>query len=156
MNVPYIHLIFSHIPVVGLPLVLLIFIIACLKKSQPVFVAGCWVLLLISLTAIPTYLAGEPTKKIVEHFPHFNKQIQETHQSLGQFALMATLFSGFLGLVCLFYDSFRKTVTKPLILVTVLWLVVNIVILLFTANYGGKIIHQEIRGGQTTVEQEEE
>jgi len=146
MNAPHIHLIFSHVAVVGIPLVLLIFIIAYLKKSHEVFIAGCWVLLLVSLAAIPTYWAGEPTEEIVEHFPHFSKPIQETHEQWAQYALLATLSSGFLALVCLFYDSFRKKLNKLLVTVTVLWLALNIIILLVTANYGGKIIHQEIRG----------
>jgi uncharacterized membrane protein len=150
MTAPYIHLIFSHIAVVGLPLVLLIFIFAYLKKPREVFIAGCWVLLIVSLAAIPTYWSGEPTEEIVKHYPHFSKPIQETHEQWGQYALLATLISGFLGLVCLFYDSFRKSLYKPLVSVTVLWLILNIVILLVTANYGGKIIHQEIRGQVTT------
>ncbi len=157
MNAAHIHLIFSHVAVVGIPLVLLIFIIAWLKKSHEVFMAGCWVLLLVSLAAVPTYWAGEPTEEIVEHFPHFSKPIQETHEEWGQYALLATLISGFLGLVCLFYDSFRKKLYKPLVSLTVLWLVLNIIILLITANYGGKIIHQEIRSGITApAEQQSE
>ena len=150
MNAPYLHLIFSHLALVGIPLVLLIFIIAYLKKSHEVFMAGCWVLLLVSLAAIPTYWAGAPTEEIVEHFPHFSKPIQETHEQWAQYALLSTLISGFLGLVCLFYDSFRKKLNKLLVTVTVLWLALNIIILLVTANYGGKIIHQEIRGEATT------
>jgi len=161
MNAAHIHLIFSHIAVVGIPLALLIFILAYLKKSHEVFMAGCWVLLLVSLAAIPTYWAGEPTEKIVEHFPYFSKPIQETHEQWAQYALLSSLISGFLGLVCLFYDSFRHRLNKLLVALTVLWLILNISILLVTANYGGKIIHQEIRGKVTTpsehpYEQEEE
>lgn len=150
MNAAHIHLIFSHVAVVGIPLALLIFIIAYLKKSREVFIAGCWILLLVSLAAIPTYWAGEPTEEIVEHLPHFSKPIQQTHEQWAQYALLSTLISGFLGLVCLFYDSFRHKLNRLLVAVTVLWLLLNIIILLVTANYGGKIIHQEIRGQITS------
>lgn len=145
MNAAYIHLIFNHIAVVGIPLVLLVFLISYLKKSQAIFISGCWLLLIVSLTAIPTYWAGAPAEEIVEHLPYFDKEIQETHQAWGQYALMATLFSGFLGLVCLFYDSFKRKLSKLVIVVTVIWLLVNMIILLVTANYGSKILHQEIR-----------
>ena len=145
MNAAYIHLFFNHFPVVGIPLVLLLFLISYLKKSQAIFISGCWLLLIVSLTAIPTYWAGAPAEEIVEHLPYFDKEIQETHQAWGQYALMATLFSGFLGLVSLFYDSFKKRLSKSVIVVTVLWLLVNIVILFITAGYGSRILHQEIR-----------
>ena len=156
MNAPYIHLIFSHVAVIGIPLVLLIFVIAYLKKSHEVFIAGCWVLFLVSLAAIPTYWAGAPTEEIVEHFPHFSKPIQQTHEQWAQYALLSTLISGFLGLVCLFYDSFRHRLNKLLVALTILWLILNITILLVTASYGGKIIHQEIRGQVTSQPETEQ
>lgn len=152
MNAAHIHLIFNHIPVEGVPIVLLIFVIAYFKKSQPIFIAGCWVLLLVSLATIPAYIAGDPAKDIVEHYPYFDKAIEGTHEDLAQYALIATLLSGFLALVCLLYDRFRGKLFKPLLVVTTLWVALNVVILLITANYGGKIMHQEIRGGQVTQE----
>jgi len=156
VNAPYIHLIFSHLPVTGVPISLLVFLIAYIKKSHQIFIAGCWVLLIVSLGAIPTYWAGEPAEEIVKHLPHFNVQIFERHEAWGQYALMSTLLSGFLALICLFYDSFRKTVTKPLVIATVTWVIVNTAVLMATANFGGKVNHQEIRGSPVTYQETED
>jgi membrane protein YqaA with SNARE-associated domain len=156
MNAPYIHLIFSHLPVTGVPISLMIFLIAYIKRSHQIFIAGCWVLLIVSLGAVPTYWAGEPAEEIVKHLPHFNEQVFERHEAWGQYALMSTLLSGFLALVCLFYDSFRKTIIKPLIVATIVWVTVNAAILLMTANYGGKVNHQEIRSGAVTYQESED
>ncbi|MCI0530415.1 MAG: hypothetical protein L0Y74_00465, partial [candidate division Zixibacteria bacterium] len=115
MNAAHLHILTSHVVVVGVPLVALIFLVAFLKKSHPVFIAGCWMLLFVTLFAIPTYWAGEPAKELVGHLPHFDREIQRTHENLGQYVLLANLVTGFWALVCLFYDSFRKKLPRVLI-----------------------------------------
>jgi len=145
MNAAHLHILTSHVVVVGVPLVAFIFLLAFLKKSHPVFIAGCWMLLFVTLFAIPTYWAGGPAKELVEHLPHFDQEIQHTHENLGQYVLLANLVTGFWALVCLFYDSFRKKLPRVLITVMVLFLLADTALLLITANYGSKIIHQEVR-----------
>ena len=148
MNSAHLHLILSHIPVIGIPLVLLIFFISLLKKSPAIFIAGCWILLLTSITAIFVYNSGSPAHEIAETYPHFNRPAFESHRDLAPYTLLSCLFSGFLALVSLLFNQFRGQVIRFMVILTILSVLASTVLLSLSANLGGRIMHQEINAPQ--------
>jgi len=67
VNYAHIHLMLTHVPVIGIGGVILLLIIAALRKSNELMNMALIFAILLSLVTIPVYLTGEPSE--VRHGP---------------------------------------------------------------------------------------
>jgi uncharacterized membrane protein len=146
MNWAHIHLLLSHLPVVGTIFGVLLLLLALLRKSEELKRVSLGVFVLTALLALPVYFTGEPAEKVVEHLPGVAEPLIEGHENAALFALLMAGGAGIVAMAGLIF--FRRAEKLPG------WIVAAMLVLSlatsglmgWTANLGGQIRHTEIRG----------
>jgi hypothetical protein len=145
MSWAHIHLALTHVPVIGLLIVLLLLVVARLRRSAELMRVSYGLLVLLAVATVIVYLTGEPAEELVENLPGFSETLVEQHEEA---ALIATIGMGVLGLVALVgLIRFRAPWIAPAWYGPGVLLLALLVggLMAWTANLGGQIRHSEIR-----------
>src|SRR6202161_4659530 len=94
MNLPHIHLLLNHFPIIGTIIGLGLFLIALIGKSEDLQRASLVVFLGMALLAIPTYMTGSAAQDAVTYLPGIPTAMIAMHQNA---ALLALLFMEITG-----------------------------------------------------------
>ena len=145
MSWAHIHLALSHVPVIGLLIVLLLLAVATLRRSTELTRVSYALLVFLAVTALVVYLTGEPAEELVENLPGFSEPLVERHEEV---ALIATIGMVVLGLVALVgLIRVRGHRIAPAWYGRGVLLLALLIggVMTWTANLGGQIRHSEIR-----------
>lgn len=150
MNPAHVHLLLNHIPVVGIWLGIVLYLVAMTKKPEWRSLS-LWVFVLMAVASIPVYLSGEPAEEFLHEFPGISHAHIEAHEeaAVPAFILMLVLGAVALG----GWMRFRVAEQWPRsysALVLVIALAAGGMIG-WTARLGAQIRHPEIRS-QAAVE----
>jgi hypothetical protein len=144
MNAAHVHLLLNHIPVVGLWLGIVLYLVALAKKPE-------WrslslgVFVVMALLTIPAYLSGEPAEEAIRGLSGVSEATIEEHEEAAVPALLAMLALGAVALAGLFRFRHAERWSRGYG-----WLVLGLALLAGgmigrTANLGAHIRHPEIR-----------
>jgi hypothetical protein len=148
MNWAHVHLIINHIPVIGIGLLILLFIVAMVRKNKGLITVALAFIILISLATIPVYLTGEPAEEVVEDMPGISEELIEEHEEQAEIAFILVEVAGGLALITLIARRYSDKLGQSLVILTLLVLIVSGGLIGWTANLGGRIHHEEIRSGK--------
>ena len=151
MSWAHIHLALTHVPVIGLLIVLLLLTVARLRRSGEIMRVSYGLLVLLAAATVVVYLTGEPAEELVENLPGFSEALVERHEEV---ALIATIGMGVLGLVALVgLIRFRAPRIAPAWHGRGVLLLALLMggLMAWTANLGGQIRHSEIRTDRGTA-----
>lgn len=151
MNAAHWHLVLNHIPLIGIGFVILLMIIALIRKSSELITVSLIFTILVALWAIPAYLTGEPAEEIVEDMPGISENLIHEHEEMAEKAFIFIEVVGGIALIGLIARRYNKKLADTLAVVTLIGLLVGGGLIAWTANLGGKIHHQEIRGDSSAV-----
>ncbi len=151
MNAAHWHLVLNHIPLIGIGFVILLMIIALVRKSSELKNIALIFTVLVALWAIPAYLTGEPAEEIVEDVPGISEDMIHEHEEMAEKAFIFIEAVGGLALIALIGGRFNRKLGNTLAAVTLLGLIAGGGLIAWTANLGGKIHHEEIRDGKTAL-----
>jgi hypothetical protein len=133
----------SHLPVIGVLLLIPLLLIALVRRSDELSRLALWAAAGIALSAVVVYLTGESTEEGIERLAGISKTLIERHEEIALISTIALGVFGVLALVTLF-----RMRGKPLSRGIVVSALVSVVGLsgafAWTANLGGKIRHSEI------------
>ena len=149
MNLTHLHLLLNHLPVLGTILGLGLLIFALRRHSNDLKRAALGVLLISALTAIPTYLTGEPAEGAVKELTGNSKQFIEPHEKAAGIALGGILLLGAIALVGLVWFRGERFVPSWFTGTVLLGSLIVAGLLGWTANLGGQIHHSEIRASSS-------
>lgn len=139
----HLHLMASHIPVIGVLLLIPLLLIALVRRSDELSKLALWGAAGIALSSVVVYLTGEPTEEGVEGLGGISKAMIERHEEIALISTVALTVFGVLALVTLF-----RMRVMPLSRGIVVSALVGVIALggafAWTANLGGKIRHSEI------------
>ena len=145
MNWAHVHLIINHIPVIGIGLLILLFIVAMVRKNKGLITVALAFIILISLATIPVYLTGEPAEEVVEDMPGISEELIKEHEEQAEIAFILVEVAGGLALITLIARRYSDNLGQRLVILTLLVLMSSGGLIGWTANLGGKIRHEEIR-----------
>lgn len=145
MNLAHIHLILNHFPVIGMVFGFLLLAFAMVKKSEELKRVSLGVFIIIALLALPVYFTGEPAAKVIEHLPGVTESVIEEHEEAALITLIAIEILGLTALGGLFFFRHLKNLPDWLVKTLLILAVINMGLLAWTANLGGKVRHTEIR-----------
>jgi len=145
MNWAHIHLMLNHIPLIGVGFLILLFVIALLRKSNELINVSLIFVVIVALWAIPAYLTGEPAEEIVENLPGISENLIKSHEESAETAFIFIEIVGALALMTLFVRRFYQTLGSRLTIIVLIGLLIGGGLIAWTANLGGKINHPEIR-----------
>lgn len=149
MTDAHVHLLLTHIPVLGIVFGLLILIYARFRKSVEATQISLGVFVLSGLATVAVYLTGEAAEEAVESLAGVSHAVIERHEEAAFVALIAAIVLGVFSLVGLWLS--RKEVPRWLSTATLVLALVVGGIMAWTANLGGQINHPEIRSETVSV-----
>ena len=149
MNGAHVHLIVTHLPVLGVAFGTFLLGFGLLRKNRVIQQVALGVLVLAGLTAGVAYLTGEGAEEAIEGTVGAGQSLLDRHEDAALVGLVATGMAGALALVVLASGLKGRPLAKGL---TVFNLVVGLAAsgtLVWVANLGGQLGHPEIRTGQS-------
>lgn len=147
MNWTHLHLGLNHLPVLGVPFIGLILIIALVRREVAWqrlalcgFVALFWV-------AFAAKLSGDYAHEQVAKWSDFDHGLMDAHEESADQAVTAIFLLGLVSSAALFLSRGGRLLPKWAIASVLALALASSALLLRTANRGGEIRHPEIRPG---------
>ena len=144
LNWAHVHLLLTHIPVIGMPAITVFLIIGKIRGSREIEWTSLQLFVALALLSIAVYVTGSPANHQMRDLPGISRDVIHRHSTAADFAFWSLEAFGALCLGALY--KFRTTETVPPREIEVLLALALEVFLLmsWTANLGGKIRHPEI------------
>jgi hypothetical protein len=144
MNWAHVHLMLTHIPVIGVGAILAFLLVGVIRGSREIEWASLQLFVALALLSIAVYLSGSPANHQVRDLPGFSRSVIHRHSTAADFAFWSLEALGALSLGALYW--YRTSAAVPPRVIAGLLFIGFVVLLLmgWTANLGGKIRHPEI------------
>ncbi len=143
MNTVHLHLMLTHVPVLGTVFALLLLGLGLVRRSEELKKSALWAFALFAAFAIPVFLTGEPAEEVAERLPGVSKAAIETHEDTAKIAFGLVLSLGVIALGGLAFLR-KRQMPKWFAVSLFAWAVATSGLLAWAANLGGKVRHTEI------------
>lgn len=148
MNGAHLHLILTHLPVLGIAFGALLLGLGLVRQDRGIQQAALGALVLSGLAAGLAYLTGEGAEEAIERTVGAGKPYLERHEEAGMVGLVAAGVVGVLALIALVGGRQNRPLSRGLLIVNLGLALAASGALAWVANLGGQIGHPEIRSGQ--------
>jgi uncharacterized membrane protein len=151
MNPAQLHLLFTHLPIVGLGFAILINIYALVKRNEELHKLSLWTYVILGVFALIAYLTGDDAGKLLVTYPGITQDVIEPHENLALLFFISLMITSGLAIISLYFTMKRKDLIKRFsIILLVLSLLISI-LAIKTGSTGGAIRHIEIKQGAYKV-----
>ena len=144
MNAAHLHLLTTHVPVLGTLFGWLLLAWGLLRRSNELKKTGLGVFVLAAVAAVPAYLSGSPAQELLKGISGVVPETIEQHEELAQVAFTGILILGAAALAGLIWLRRGKPVPRWCALGALALGLLVAVVLGWAANLGGKVRHAEI------------
>jgi len=157
MNLPHVHLLLNHIPIIGTLITLGLFLVSLVAKRDDMKQISLALFALIALMAIPAYMSGSGAQQALQESTEISTATIETHQGAAFIAFIFMEITGLFSLMGLW--RFSRTAKNPWesgparfnLLAVLLLAIATSGLMSVAGNTGGEIRHEEIGSGQESV-----
>jgi hypothetical protein len=154
MNLPHVHLLLNHLPILATYITLALFVASLIGKLDDLKQASLVLFVLIALISIPTYMSGSGAQQMLKESPDVSMAAVELHQGSALIALIFMEITGALSLIALW--PFSRTSKNPWQSRPAQFSLAAVLVVAFitsglmavAGNTGGNIRHPEILAGQ--------
>src|ERR1022692_343576 len=148
MNLPHVHLLLNHFPIIGTLIALGLYLFALIGRSEDLKRASLVIFAGIALLSIPTYMSGNGAEEALRKLPAVSKNAIMAHNNAALVSLVFMELTGMFAWLGL-WQSRRFLHARSWTVVAVLLLsVVTVYFMTVTGNTGGQIRHSEILSAQ--------
>lgn len=151
MNPAHLHLMFNHLPVVGVPLLAALLCWALIRRSRELYRVALGASVALAALTYPIFLTGEPAEERVEDASWMRERLVHDHEERAEAALIAVLVTGALAAYGLWQTRGDRKPNFTMGGITLAGLAVSAGLLGWTALLGGSIRHDEIRTTTTAA-----
>lgn len=145
MSLVHLHLMLTHLPVLGVLFGTLLLVVGVVRENDVLRRTALVVFLVSGVLAGATYLTGEPAEEAVEHLPGVSEAIIELHEEAALVATLAGAGLAIISVVGLIRYRKGKPIGTGFATVVLLLGIAVTAAMTWTANLGGQIRHAEIR-----------
>lgn len=141
----HLHLLLNHLPIIVSAIGLVLLAIGTARGNDTLVRTALAFLVAAAVTALPTYLTGEPAAQAVERLPGVVESLIKEHEEV---ALIASVVVGALGLYSLWaLWSHRRSVVLPRAVarIALVGALGGSGLMAWTGLLGGQIRHTEVR-----------
>ena len=148
MNSVHLHLLVTHLPIVGLGLVMLFNLVAIIRKSEELQKLTLWCYLLLGLFALLAYLTGDDAGKMMETYPGITEDIVEPHENAALLFFIGLMVTTTLAAAGLYMTKTKGHLLKQFNLYLIIAAILVSILGVITGTTGGAIRHTEIKQGE--------
>jgi hypothetical protein len=145
INITHLHLLLNHVPTVGTVVAIGLLILAFIRKSEHLTIAGLEVLFLIAVLTLPAYEAGVGAGLKLKDQPGVSDIAIRTHHDAALSGFTVLELAGFAGWIALWQARRHGRTTVGIVAVTTVLAIVSLGLMSRAATLGGEIRHPEIR-----------
>jgi hypothetical protein len=148
MPVPHItpahlHVLINHIPIIGLPIILLLLAWGLLRREDAVVRAALIGTVLLAVGTWFTDYTGDGAKDDIRHLAWANKAVITAHEDAGDQAEMVAIATGVVALATLVLARGGRPMRRPLLFAVLVLLIGSSALAARAGWRGGKIRHNE-------------
>jgi hypothetical protein len=147
MNLAHLHLMLTHLPVIGTPAVAALLLWALIRGSRELLRTAVGAAVIVAAISYPVFLTGEPAEDQVENATWYQERMVHDHEERAEVALIAVLVTGLVAAVTLWQSRAGRDVPKATARLTLAGLAVSSALFGWAALAGGVIRHDEVRDG---------
>lgn len=151
MDAVHLHLLLSHVPVLGSLFAVLLLGYALLRKNEETKYLSLIILIFSALVTIPVYLTGEPAEEVAEKLVGVSHAVIEEHESGAKISMILMMITGAVSLLGFLFMRRAMNVARWAVLLAFVLSVVTAGSMVRTGNLGGQIRHTEIGSGGANV-----
>ena len=153
MNMPHLHMMLVHLPIVGVPVGAFLLGFGLWLNKVDLKKAGLITIFAFALFGVGAYLTGGEAEETVEKLSGVVKHDIHEHEESAEVTFVTLDVVGILALIGLFLQNRNESLARKVLPLTCVGAVVVSWMLAWTANLGGAIRHPEIKaiaeqGGQ--------
>ena len=145
MDLTHLHLLLNHFPIVGTAIAVALMLWGIISQSTSTKKNAAFILIVMSLLAIPVFFTGEPAEETVEHLPGVSEAIIHEHEESAELAIWILAAAGLASAVALWATSKQTTSANKLFLLAFVLSGIAFVAMARVGYYGGQIRHTELR-----------
>ena len=154
MNQTHIHLLITHLPIVGAALGAFVLIHGIWRKSNATLIAAYNILIVSAIGAGIAYATGEAAEETVEHLQGISKNVIEEHEESALISLIALIVIGIIAAIGVFVTLKTSSLIRPVSLIALVAALVAFGLIARTGYLGGQIRHTEIGNHAVSPAQE--
>jgi hypothetical protein len=139
----HLHVLVNHIPIVGLPIILLLLAWGLARREDAVVRAALIGTVLLAAGTWFTDYTGDGAKDDIRHLPWANKAVITAHEDAGDQAELVAIATGVVALATLVLARGGRPLRRPLLFVVLAMLVGSSALVALAGWRGGKIRHDE-------------
>jgi len=147
MNSAQLHLVFTHLPIVGLGFAILLNLVALFRKSAELQKLSLWCYLLLGVFALLAYITGDDAEKIMLTYPGITEDLIEPHENIALFFFLGLMLTSLLSMIGLYLTKTREKLLKRFSLYLLIAAILVSILAVITGSTGGVIRHTEIKHG---------
>jgi len=148
MNDAQLHLVFTHLPIIGLGFGILLNLVALIRKSEELQKLTLWYYLLLGVFALLAYLTGDDAGKMMQTYPGITEDIIEPHENFALFFFIGLMVTSALSMVGLYVTKTKMQFLKKFNLILLISALLLSILAVKTGSTGGAIRHTEIKQGE--------
>ena len=144
MDQTHIHLLITHLPIVGSILGAVVLGHGLITKTDQTKIAAYLLFIISSIGAGISYITGEAAEETVEDIAGVSKNLIEQHEELAVFALVSLIALGIVSIIGLFITSKKYRYSRTVAVVVFIISLISFGLVAGTGYLGGQIRHTEI------------
>lgn len=156
MNQTHIHLLITHLPIIGSMLGALVLIHGIFTKSDQSKIAAYNIFILSSIGAVIAYFTGEGAEETVENLQGVIESTIKEHEESALYAFISLIILGVISILGFIATVKKSSITRTLTFVILIISVISFGLVARTGYLGGKIRHTEISNSATIPSQNSE
>jgi uncharacterized membrane protein len=144
MNGAHLHLIVTHLPIVGLLAAFMLNLYAIISKNDEIKKLSLWAYVVLGIFGLLAYLTGDSAEEVLLTYPGFTEEMIEPHENMAIFffiGLMIMMAGAFAGL---YLSKTKEALLKKFNLYLLIVAILVAFLAVQTGSTGGKIRHPEI------------
>ncbi|MCX6246732.1 MAG: hypothetical protein NTW10_03270 [Bacteroidetes bacterium] len=147
MNSAQFHLLFTHLPIVGLGLAILVNLFALIRKSEELQKFSLWCYLVLGIFGLLAYITGDGAGEIMKTYPGITDDVIEPHENMALFFFIGLMITSAFSILALYLVKTRVHLLKRFNLYLLIAALLISILAVMTGSTGGAIRHTEIRQG---------
>ncbi|NQU33381.1 MAG: hypothetical protein HQ521_09120 [Bacteroidetes bacterium] len=144
MNNAHLHLILNHLPITFVILGFIVMVGGFLFRSEIVKRLAYIIFIIGAIIGLYTFYTGENAQQLLEGIKEIDNRVISTHQQIALVFLAFLYILGLFSLIGLIVNWKKKSYSKIIALITILFSFVVLYYGIQTGTTGGEIRHLEI------------